>query len=93
VKSFEDSLNTAVFTTKFVVSEKKTITHVTHDKDDGAWQFHSNDNWENYEDVAMIVCLGEIIEMDKTILEIADLPYGYTANRKYLSDTWVIQKK
>jgi hypothetical protein len=93
LKTFEDSLNTAVFTTKFVVKDEKVITHVTHD-DDGSWQFHSNDNWDDdkYLDIAMIVRLDEIIEMDTTLLEISDLPYGYTANRKSKNDKWMIQK-
>jgi hypothetical protein len=36
---FEDSLNTAIFTTKFVSEDKNEITYVSHDLEDGAWQF------------------------------------------------------
>lgn len=35
-KEFEDTLNTTFFTTKFVVKDKKEITYVTHDADEGA---------------------------------------------------------
>jgi hypothetical protein len=93
MKKFEDSLNTAVFTSKFVIRENKPITYVTHDEEDGAWQFHSNDDWENYEDVAMIVGLGEVIKRDSTVLEVADLPYGYIATRASINDNWVVQKR
>jgi hypothetical protein len=92
MKRFEDPLNTAVFTTRFVIKDKKDITYVTHDLEDGTWQFLSNDDFEDYEDVAMIVGLGEIINIDNTVLEIADLPMGYYATRKNKKDQWVINK-
>jgi len=92
LKEFEDTLNTAVFTTKFVVKDKKEITYVTHDADDGAWQFFSSDDFDNYEDVAMILSLDEIINIDRTVLEIADLPLGYFATRQTSKDSWTINK-
>lgn len=92
MKIFKDELNTAVFTTKFVINDKKLITYVSHDIEDGAWQFFSDDAFENFEDVAMIVGLGEIIKFDETLLNLADLPLGYTATRNSLADTWSINK-
>ncbi|MEI7595745.1 MAG: DUF2185 domain-containing protein [Bacteroidota bacterium] len=92
MKEFEDTLNTAVITTKFVVKDKKEITYVTHDADDGAWQFFSSDDFDNYEDVAMILSLEEIINIDRTVLEIANLPLGYFATRKTSKDRWTINK-
>ena len=92
MREFEDTLNTAVFTTKFVVKDKKEITYVTHDADDGAWQFFSSDDFDNYEDVAMILSLDEIINIDRSVLEIADLPLGYLATRQTTKDSWTINK-
>lgn len=92
LKKIENTLKTAIFTTKFVVNDKKEITYVTHDIEDGAWQFFSNDNFDNYEEVAMIVSLDEIIQIDNTILEIADLPFGYFAARQTSKDSWSINK-
>lgn len=40
----------------------------------------------------MIVGLGEIINIDKSVLEIADLPMGYHAVRDSRNDEWVIGK-
>ena len=91
-KKFTDSLNTAVFTTKFVVVDKKDITIVRHEPGDGAWTFFSNDKYENYEDIAKVAGLGEIIKIDSTVLEIADLPKGYYASRKSKDDKWKIEK-
>lgn len=91
-KKFAEKENTAVFTTKFVINENKEITEVYHDIDDGAWQFFSNDKFENYAKVAMIVTLGQIIKKDITLLEISDLPLGYYAIRKAKGQKWTIKK-
>jgi len=92
LKEFKDSLNTAVFTTKFVVIDKKDITLVRHEPGDGAWTFFSSDKYEDYESIAKIVGLGEIIKIDSTILEIADLPKGYYASRKSRQYMWKVEK-
>jgi hypothetical protein len=92
-KVFKEPLNTAVFTTQYVIEENKGITYVTHDADDGAWQFFSDDKFEDFEKVAKVVGLGEIIERDKSILELADMPVGYYAYRKSVKDKWIIRKQ
>jgi hypothetical protein len=86
-------LDTVVFTTKFVLEEKKTITYVTHDIEDGAWQFFSDDLFENFEEVARIVGLQEIFEIDKSLIELSDIPLGYYATRKDKNDSWTIKKQ
>lgn len=89
-KKFKEGDNTAVFTTKFVIEDKKDITTVFHFEDDGAWQFSSDDLVEDFEEVARIVGVGEMISIDESVLEIADLPEGYCAQRKSKNDTWQI---
>jgi hypothetical protein len=89
-KKFKEPDNTAVFTTKFVVTDDKDITMVTHEKEDGAWQFFSDDDFDDYRDVIKVVGLGQIVKIDSTILELADLPVGFSAKRKYKGDKWVI---
>ncbi len=76
-KKFQEADNTAVFTTKYVIRDKNPITYVTHEEEDGAWQFFSSDEFENFEEVAMIVGLGEIVAADPSLLELADMP-GWT---------------
>jgi hypothetical protein len=90
-KRFDDSLNTAVFTTVHVVNEHSPILAVYHDED-GAWQFIGEDTDEDYEEIARIVGLGQIIKIDKSVLELADLPLGYHAVRDSRKDEWVIGK-
>jgi hypothetical protein len=91
-KEFKEPLNTAVFTTKYVTEENKEITYVTHDLEDGAWQFFSEDKFEDFGKVAKILSLSQIIKIDKTVLEIADLPLGYYAIRKSKKENWEIFK-
>ena len=91
-KIFKEPLNMAVFTTKFVVIDKKDVTIVRHEHEDGAWTFFSNDKYDNYEEVAKIVGLGEIIKIDSTILQIADMPKGFYAQRNSKQDEWKIEK-
>jgi hypothetical protein len=83
---FQDPQNVVVFTTKQVVKDRKPILFVTHDVDDGAWQFHSGDAALSEE--IMILALSEIVEIDPSIIELADLPIGYKASRNSPSDSW-----
>jgi hypothetical protein len=90
-KKFNEADNTAVFTTRFVI-EGKDITLVTHEKEDGAWQFFSDDKFDDFEDVAKVVGLGQIINIDDSVLEISDMPEGFMAYRKHKGDNWTIEE-
>jgi hypothetical protein len=90
-KRFADSLDTAVFTTVHVINENSPILAVYHYLD-GAWQFMGEDTGEDYEVIARIVGLGEIIKLDKSVLKLVDLPIGYQAIRDSRKDEWVILK-
>lgn len=83
---FNDAENTAVFTTRQVINEGAPILFVFHDEDDGAWQFH-HDNNANIED-AMIVSLAKMISLDNTLNQLFDLPEGWCAARKSISNSW-----
>jgi hypothetical protein len=91
-KNFKEPSSTPVFTTKFILNDKQDITTVYHYAEDGVWQFDSNDQYNRYEEVVKIVGLGEIINLDPSILEIADLPLGFFAKRNSKKDSWVINK-
>lgn len=88
----ESTPDTAVFTTKFVLEDNSTITYVTHDIEDGAWQFFSDDEFENFESVAKIVGLKEIMDIDPTLTELINMEPGYIATRKNKGDKWTIKK-
>ena len=86
IKEFSEPHNLAVFTCVHVMKDRIPILLATHDEDDGGWQFLCGTRSHGNADV-MIVCLQEIIEIDPTIISIADLPVGYKAVREELGIT------
>ncbi|HEX3626493.1 MAG TPA: hypothetical protein VH280_13845 [Verrucomicrobiae bacterium] len=88
---FQDPQNVAVFTSKEIVSESTWIQYVTHDEDDGAWQFHPIDG--TLEEDARIVSLEKIVEIDSSVAQLFDLPLGWYAWRKSRDSAWKRKKK
>ena len=86
---FNDPENRAAMTTRDVMCEREPILLVTHDEDDGCWQFISASG-AIYER-AMMVCLREVVEIDSSLRELADLPRGWEATRAGPGAPWVRQ--
>jgi hypothetical protein len=84
---FRDPRNVAVFTTAQVFRLRQPILHVSHDDDDGAWQFHTGAQQVSAED-AMVVALREVVAHDPSICELADLPCGWFAERDSIGSPW-----
>lgn len=78
-------LNTAVFTTTFVVKQGAAILYVAHDTD-GDWQFFSADGAVVEE--VMLVSINELLAIDATLQEVLDLPLGFVAHRSAMGDSW-----
>jgi hypothetical protein len=83
----------AVFTTTFVLDDKKRITYVSRELEDGTWLFFSDDEFDDFEAVVKILGFNEIMEMDPTLKELKDMKPGYFATRKGKSEAWVIGKE
>jgi hypothetical protein len=84
--AFEDRPNTAALTTVKVLDREAPILLVTHDEDDGGWQFlcgTTNDDAD-----ARIVGLGTIVKLDATVNEVADIPMGWRAWRDSAHGPW-----
>jgi hypothetical protein len=84
---FTDPKNVAVFTTSQVVRLRQPILRVSHDDEDSAWQFHTGATQVSTADM-MIVALEEVVELDPTVCELADLPCGWTAERDGVGSRW-----
>ena len=78
--------NTAVITTKNIITKKKRVVLVFHDKEDGLWEFLDGEDVN--EDEAAVVSISEITKLDPTILELSDLPLGCGAFRNDESQPW-----
>lgn len=85
---FNESRNVASITCVHILDENKPILHVSHDKDDGCWQFLCGD--EHNDEDARLVALEEIYNLDNTIGEIAMLDYGKKADRLSKGSKWFI---
>jgi hypothetical protein len=82
---FQAGKNRAVFTTKSVTEDGYPVLQVFHDKQDD-WQFLSGlgqkpGTWQ-------LVSLGNMIERDPTLAELADLPEGWCASRRSVGAKW-----
>ena len=86
---FNESQNTMVITTAKIIKGQNDILYVSHDIEDGVWQFL--DGGTVTEEDAKIVGLGEIANIDDTVLQIANLPMGSIAYRRSKKDSWNIK--
>lgn len=82
---FADSPNTASITTRQVL-EGAPVLLVTHDADDGSWQFLCGTT--NDSEDARVVGLGRMYRRDTTLGELADLPEGWRAFRAGVGLPW-----
>lgn len=86
MEKFKDILNTAVFTTKYVLNHNSPILYVYH-YDDESWQFSGSERNLNDEDYK-VISLREILEIDKSLFELEDLPLGFEAIRENKNQPW-----
>jgi hypothetical protein len=86
---FADPPNAAVIANRKIVRNGYWIAYVSHDGEDGAWQFHIQERNDLRENDAMVVALRSIVELDPAILELADLPLGWQAWRVTKNSPWV----
>lgn len=70
-----------------VMRLNQPILHVSHDEEDGAWQFHTGAQKVSAA-TAMVVALAEIVERDPSICDLADLPCGWFADRDAVGSPW-----
>ena len=83
---FDQPQKCAVFTTRQVIEHEEPILHVTHDSDDHGWQFYGS---EARAQDARIIALEEAVQLDPSVLQLADLPVGWHAWRRSAEDPWV----
>jgi hypothetical protein len=84
---FDQPRDCAVLTTRQVLEREEPILHVTHDSDDHGWQFigSSKGTREN----AKIITFHEAVDLDSSILQLADLPIGWHALRDSPRHAWM----
>ena len=85
---FDQAPDVAAFTTSQVLDLHFPILQVTHYEDDHSWAFLCG-RTDDYEKDGRLVCMSEVLNLDKTLTEVADLPPGWSASRIDKDSEWV----
>lgn len=87
--------NTAVVTSSYVVNDKLPVLYVSHEYDEeegDIWQFHcGNDDYDMSK--MLLISLGDILTIDSSLVELANLPVNSIAKRNSIDDQWVISSE
>ena len=86
---FIDSPHSEAFLSEKVDKGTEPITFVSHDAEDGAWQFLGDSTFEGR---GVLVCLHHPIDRDPTLTELADQPVGWYAERDAVGEKWIRRK-
>jgi hypothetical protein len=88
---FDQPRNCATITMKQILDGSEPILLVTHDLDDHGWQFIGSTDAN--EGDGRVVALEEMVKLDPSIIELADLPPGWQAIRNGAGKPWVRRKR
>ena len=86
--SFFDHSDTMVFTSKSVIDDGDWVHYVSHDEEDGAWQFHGIHGAPESESEARLVLFRNMLQSDSSLSAILDLPVGWFAWRDAADGPW-----
>ncbi len=84
---FSDPENTACMVCSHVLEKQAPILYVSHDDDDGMWQFLCGAENHETQD-AKIIALVEAVNLDSTINALYEMPLGVGATRESINDDW-----
>jgi predicted adenylyl cyclase CyaB len=84
--NFADPEETEVITLDRILRGQSSILLVTHDAEDGAWQFLDGEHV--FEEDGALVALGEMVVFDPSLAVLADLPRGWFAWRPDRDHPW-----
>lgn len=88
---FYDAPNTATITCCHILENGEPILYVSHDEDDGMWQFLCGSAHETAE--ARLVSLKSVFDLDHSVGVLKDMPCGCYAERKTQKDNWIVKKR
>ena len=83
---FADPPNAMTITVRQIMHDGDPILYVVHDADDGSWQFLTGGKFVRGD--SLLVGLERMVQLDATLLELADLPLGWQAERSAKDQPW-----
>jgi len=81
---FEEPPDAVVVTLDRIVQGEAPILLAA--RDDDGWQFLDGEHV--FEEDGAVLLLGEIVQLDPTLLQLADLPVGWHATRPTVAAPW-----
>jgi Domain of unknown function (DUF4262) len=87
---FPDQPHSQAYLSKTVHEGSEPVTFVSHDVEDGAWQFLGDSMADG--GGPMLSCLHHPIDRDPSLTELADLPVGWYAERSKVGEVWTRKK-
>lgn len=87
---FPDDPHARVFLSESVHKGTEPVTYVSHDAEDGAWQFLGDSMSDGGGPV--ICCFHHPIDCDPSLAELSDLPLGWYAERGRVGEPWTRKK-
>ncbi|MCB9896200.1 MAG: hypothetical protein H6839_17345 [Planctomycetes bacterium] len=83
---FVDPPDVSVLTTRQIIEDGAPIVCVTHDLEDGMWQFLHSDDVE--EGDVLVVTLETVLALDAALAELWDMEPGWLAARESPEEHW-----
>ncbi len=87
---FSDPPHARVYLSETVHKGTEPVTFVSHDTEDGAWQFLGDSMSDGGDPV--ISCFHHPVDRDPSLAELADLPLGWYAQRDRVGEPWIRRK-
>jgi len=87
---FPDDPHVRVFLSESVHKGTEPVTYVSHDAEDGAWQFLGDSMSDGGGPVTS--CFHHPIDCDPSLAELSDLPLGWYAGRGRVGEPWTRKK-
>jgi hypothetical protein len=86
---FDQAPNVACIAHRSVMIGKPVLV-VTHYEDDHSWAFLDGGQFDPAD--AMVVAMSEVVDRHPDLVEIANLPPGWSASRASVSQPWETQE-
>jgi hypothetical protein len=84
---FDDPPDVATISLRDIMESRQPILLVSHDAEDGMWQFLDGRADLNPDD-AVVLSLADVLGLDRSIAQLADLPLGWRAWRANVNQPW-----
>ena len=84
---FDQARNVAALTTQQVMREGAPVLLVIHYSDDHSWAFLDGGPFDASN--ALVVSMGSVVDIDSSLLVVADLPPGWVAERGSAGESWI----